>query len=325
MERREFIQLCGGLFVMSQLPAGAKPNEEKKLPDGLKDVRKITIQVGAKTPFKALHVSDSHLTWTDSRDNERKLKLGEKRLKSFPDAEYYFNESLRYAGENGMLYLHTGDLIDFVTEANLEYVASRLSGSVAVTAAGNHEYSQYVGEAKEDAAYKAQTYDMVQKAYPNDLTFASCVINGVNFVAVDDVYYNFTDHQRKLMKKEVRKGLPIVMMCHVPLYTPEHCALILKGNKGKGGYMTGAPLEITETYVDIPGLEPGLEWKNRRIQQRADEPTLRFVSWLKKQPELKAILCGHTHGFYQERFSPTAIQYTVGAGYKGSAYEIEFR
>ena len=89
--------------------------------------------------------------------------------------------------------------------------------------------------------------------------------------------------------------------------------------------MTGAPLEITETYVDIPGLKPGLEWKNRRIQQRADEPTLRFVSWLKKQPELKAILCGHTHGFYQERFSPTAIQYTVGAGFKGSAYEIEFR
>ena len=72
---------------MSQLPAGAKPNDEKKLPDGLKDVRKITIQVGAKTPFKALHVSDSHLTWTDSRDNERKLKLGEKRLKIFPDAE----------------------------------------------------------------------------------------------------------------------------------------------------------------------------------------------------------------------------------------------
>lgn len=324
MKRREFILSCGGLFVMSQLPAGAKTYGDKKLPDGLRDVRKITIPVGATTPFKALHISDSHLTWTDSRDNERKLKLGEKRMKIFPDAEYYFNESLRYAGENGMILLHTGDLIDFVSDANLEYVASRLSGTVAVTAAGNHEYSQYVGEAKEDAAYKAQSYDKVQMAYPNDLTFASYVMNGVNFVAVDDVYYNFTDHQRQLMKKEVRKGLPIVLMCHVPLYTPEHCAMILKSNKGKGGYMTGAPLEITETYVDLPDLKPGMEWKNRRIQQRADKPTLRFVEWLKKQPELKAILCGHTHGFYQERFSPTAIQYTVGPGYKGSAYEIEF-
>lgn len=48
---------------------------------------------------------------TDSRDSERKLKLGEKRLKIFPDAEYYFNESLRYAGENGMLYLRTEDAL----------------------------------------------------------------------------------------------------------------------------------------------------------------------------------------------------------------------
>ena len=44
-----------------------------------------------------------------------------------------------------------------------------------------------------------------------------------------------------------------------------------------------------------------------------------------QQPLLKAILCGHCHHFYEERFSPTAIQYVVGAGYNGDAYEIEFR
>ena len=72
MKRREFILSCGGLFVMSQLPAGAKTYGDKKLPDGLRNVRKITIPVGATSPFKALQISDSHLTWTDSRDNERK-------------------------------------------------------------------------------------------------------------------------------------------------------------------------------------------------------------------------------------------------------------
>ena len=48
------------------------------------------------------------------------------------------------------------------------------------------------------------------------------------------------------------------------------------------------------------------------------------IAWLKEQPLLKAILCGHCHSFYEERFSPTAMQYTVEAGYKGGAYEIEF-
>lgn len=332
MERRDFLRLCGGLFVMSRIPAGimaqnhggAMSAGKMTVQGDFKELRRIMIDVGASRPFSALHISDSHLTRVDSRDNERKMALSKKRAKIFPDAERYFSEALRYASANDMLLLHTGDLIDFVSDANLEYVANVLSSAYCFQSAGNHEYSQYVGEAKEDAAYKAQTYDRVQKAYANDLDFASFVVNGVNFVAVDDVYYNFTERQRKLMKKEMKKGLPVVMLCHVPLYTPGQCAAVLKSNGGKAGYVTGAPLEITSKYPDYPDLPPEKYWKNRSVQQRADEPTLKFISWLKKQPQLKAILCGHTHVFHQEQFSPTAVQYTVGAAYKGDAYEIEF-
>ncbi|MBQ5718979.1 MAG: hypothetical protein IIV65_00335 [Alistipes sp.] len=146
----------------------------------------------------------------------------------------------------------------------------------------------------------------------------------MNFVAFDDVYYNVTAEQHAAIKREFERGLPVVLMCHVPLYTPEHCRSILAGNKGLAGYMTGAPLELTETYQQDPSRPASEQWRNRSVQQRADESTLAFIAWLKEQPLLKAILCGHTHSFYQERFSPTAIQYTVEAGYMGGAYEIEF-
>ena len=326
MERREFLRMCGGLFVMSQLPASlsAKNAGAADVKGDFRNLKHLTIDVGATSPFSALHISDSHLTRVDGRENERKHVLARKRSKIFPDAEHYFSEALRYASAKNLLLLHTGDLIDFVSEANLDHVEKMLSSADCLASSGNHEFSQYVGEAKEDALYKAQSYDRVQKAYPNDLTFASFVVNGVNFVAVDDVYYNFTKEQKLLMKKEVKKGLPIVMLCHVPLYTPGQCQSILDGNGGKCGYVTGAPLEITSKYPDYPDLPPDKYWKNRSVQQKADKPTLDFISWLKKQPELKAILCGHTHAFYQEQFSPTAVQYTVGAAYKGDAYEIEF-
>ena len=88
--------------------------------------------------------------------------------------------------------------------------------------------------------------------------------------------------------------------------------------------MTGAPLEITQTYQTNPSLGPDEQWRNRSVQQRTDEPTAEFIAWLKQQPLLKAILCGHCHHFYEEQFSPTAVQYVVGAGYNGDAYEIEF-
>ena len=326
MKRSEFLKLFGGMLLATQLPdkAVARVTEPIMGPEMLKNIRKITINVGATKPFSALHISDTHLTRVDGRDNDRKINLAASRSRIFPWAEHYFDAAVRYAREKNLMLLHTGDLQDFVSEANLEFIEEQLGIGPWFASAGNHEYSQYVGEAKEDAAYKAQSFEKVQAAYPNDLKVASHVVNGVNFVAIDDVYYNVTVEQHELVRREVEKGLPIVLMCHVPLYTPEHCKSILAGNKGKAGNMAGVPLEITETFENNPARPASEQWRNRSVQQRADKPTLEFIEWLKQQPLLKAILCGHTHNFYQERFSPTAIQYTVGAGYKGDAYEIEF-
>ena len=69
----------------------------------------------------------------------------------------------------------------------------------------------------------------------------------------------------------------------------------------------------------------GEEWRNRSVQQRADRTTLRFCKWLKKQEELKGILCGHCHFYFKSQFSPTATQYTVGAGYKGNGYIVHIK
>ena len=327
MKRTEFLKLFGGMLLATQLPdkVVARAADIATTGDGLKEVRKITIEVGTTSPFSALHISDTHLTRVDERNDERKAKLAASRSKIFPDAERYFAAALDYAQKNNLMLLHTGDLQDFVSEANIDYIAALFRQRACFASVGNHEFSQYVGEAHENEAYKQQSFNKVLGAYPNDVNFASRVINGVNFVAVDDVYYNFTAKQHELMRREVERGFPIVMMCHVPLYTPEHCRHILAENKGKAGYMTGAPLDITETYEGDPNRPASEQWRNRSVQQRADKPTLEFIAWLKEQPLLKAILCGHTHGFYQERFSPTAIQYTVGAGYAGNAYEIEFK
>ena len=326
MKRSDFLRLCGGMLLATQLPEAVWAQTTKPIdgPQSLKNIRRITIKAGATKPFSALHLSDTHLTRTDERDNERKKRLAQSRQRVFPWAEHYFDAAIRYARERDLMLLHTGDLIDFVSEANLDFVAAQLGVGSWFVSAGNHEYSQYVGEAKEDAAYKAQSFESVQRAYPNDLKVASQVINGINFVAFDDVYYNVTREQQQLLQREVEKGLPIVLLCHVPLYTPKHCAEVLKGNKGLAGYVTGAPLEITQTYQTNPALGPDEQWRNRSVQQRTDESTAEFIAWLKQQPLLKAILCGHCHHFYEEQFSPTAVQYIVGAGYNGDAYEIEF-
>ncbi|MBR5661267.1 MAG: metallophosphoesterase [Bacteroidales bacterium] len=345
MDRREFIKVSGvataGLALTGCAPKGgsAKGTTAPEIPvpdytgrikrevNQLKplNIKEITVEVGAKEPFDVMHLSDTHITFADDRNDERKMLLACRRSGYMGYGEHYLDEAIRYARERGMYMMHTGDMIDFVSESNLDVTAMHMMLADWFVSAGNHEYSKYVGEAKEDEAYKDDSREAVQGAFPNDLTFASREINGVNFVAIDDVYYNFTERQHELMEEEMKKGLPVVMLCHVPLYTPEFCKSELEATNGNCAYLTGVPLEITEKFDPGKTYPAGEEWRYRKVQQRADKPTLDFIAWLKEQKQLKAILTGHMHRFFEERFSPTAIQYTVGATYNGDAQVVHFK
>ena len=347
MDRRDFIKVSGaaaaGFALAGCAPKGtaSHPMDEGPLmkewarfperitrdvqPFDPLNIKEVTIEIGLEKPFDVMHVSDTHIARADARDNERKIMLAAERGQHMNAGEHYLDEAVGIAREKGMYLMHTGDLHDFVSEANLDMDAKHMIEGDWFVCAGNHEYSQYVGEAKEDEAYKRMSYDAVQGAFPNDLTFASRVINGVNFVAVDDVYYNFTEAQLEKMKAEMAKGLPVVMLVHVPLYTPAFYADEMKGMDNKCAYLVGVPEELTETYEPGVTYPPGEEWRYRKVQQHSDEPTLKFVAWLKEQPLLKAILCGHMHRFFEERFSPTAMQYVVGATYLGDAQVVHFK
>lgn len=288
------------------------------------NVKEIRIKIGATSPFGVLHLSDTHIVRADNRDDEAKIALASNRVRSMTYGEHYLDEAIRYASDNGLYMMHTGDLYDFVSEANLDSCARHMLAADWFVCAGNHEYSKYVGEAREDEAYKADSREAVQGAFPNDLTFASRIINGVNFVALDDVYYNFTESQHAKMEEEMKKGLPVVMLCHVPLYTPQALEDELAFSHGNCGYLTGVPEEFTSKYDPGVSYPAGEEWRYRKVQQHSDKPTLDFIAWLKEQKLLKAILCGHCHRYYEERFSKTAILYAVTATYKGGVQAVYF-
>ncbi len=321
LNRRTFLSVGTGAVLSAEIPWTAVARTPA--PAQLK-LKQLEIEVGAAKPFGAVQVSDTHLTRVDKRDDDRKIKLAASRNFA-PLAEHYLDEAIHNAKANGDLLLHTGDMIDFVSAANLNCAGGHFSDGDWFVSSGNHEFSKYVGEAKEDEAYKQDSYSRVQEEYPNDLTFASRIVNGVNFVALDDVYYNITEKQHGLFEKEIEKGLPIVMMCHVPLYGPKLYDYVMDHTNQRCAYVTGAPLECTETYEKGATYPAGQEWRHRAVQQKTDQPTADFIKWLKEQKLLKAILCGHLHHFFEERFSPTAMQYVCSATFKGEAYAIRFK
>ena len=248
-----------------------------------------TLEIGVQEPFEVLNISDTHMALGDLRDGERKAKLAETRSQYFPEAERVLELAAGESKERNIPILHTGDLLDFVSTLNLERVKRFTDENDVYAVAGNHEFSLYVGEAKEDAAYRNQSLALVQSAFKNDIRTDSRVIGGVNFVVLDNGYYCFEQEQFDFLKKQVEKNLPIVLMMHVPLYEPRLFEIMM--GRAKCAYIAGVPEELTVGYPP-----------ERYEQQKADELTLEVIDYIKNQPLIKALITGHLHFNYEGVF-----------------------
>lgn len=306
--RREFFGFGAGVLMSAALPAfdieGDSPSRTK-INDLLRrpplKIHGHRIGVGAKKPFKAMHVTDSHLTLCNARENDpRKVELAMRRSVPWRSSQHYLEEAIHHARANRELLLHTGDLIDFVSIGNLENAASVFTDDDWFVCAGNHEYSLYVGEAREDEKYKKISYARVQGLYPNDLTLASRIVNGVNFVSFDDVYLYVPSAVVERFGEEVKKGLPIVLMCHAPLFSPE----LFESEARRVG------ADKVRHIAGVPG--------------RSDARTADFVKYLRSEKQVRAVISGHVHRHSVVQFSPTAMQYIGGCGAEGVVSELEF-
>lgn len=251
---------------------------------------KNKLQLGIEKPFHFLHMSDTHFALADERDDKRKLDLAKARSAWYAEAETVSSEIEAFAKENNLLITHTGDYIDFVSEANLDRMKKFTRENDVFMAAGNHEFSLYVGEAVEDAAYRNLSLERVQACASNDIRFSSKKINGVNLIAIDNGYYLFEREQLEGLKKEAENGLPMILFMHTPLYDEELYQIMGDhGCLGEAAYMVATPEELMKNYSE-----------KRYRQQKADAITVETVEYIKSQPLIKAIFCGHLHDFVSE-------------------------
>ena len=244
------------------------------------------IRIGIEKPFTVLHASDTHISFADNRNDERKVKLAEQRTRHFPEAsknlEFIKNKSI----SESKTIIHTGDLIDFVSELNIEK-AKEFTDSVDIfMAAGNHEFSLYLGEEKEDAAYRNRSLPRIQSVFRNNIRLSSREINGVLFVALDNSYYLIDEEQLDFLKAECNKGLPVILCMHTPLFTRELYDYIREG-RSVPAYLMSVPDELMQDYSE-----------DRFIQQRQDALTAEAFEFITSCDAVKALVTGHIHKDY---------------------------
>ncbi len=241
------------------------------------------IHIGIEKPFSVLHASDTHITYADERDGERKVSLAQSRTACFPEAV----KNLQFIKEKSIsenkTVIYTGDLIDFVSELNLEK-AKEFTDSVDIfMSAGNHEFSLYLGEEKEDAAYRNRSLPKVQTVFKNNIRYSSREINGVLFVAIDNSYYLIDEEQLEFLKKECSKGLPVILCMHTPLYSRGFYDAVREG-ESVPAYLMSVPDELMRDYS-----------ADRYEQQKQDKITAEAFEYIVNCEAVKALITGHIH------------------------------
>jgi hypothetical protein len=309
ISRREMFKgalVLGGASVMGSRAAAGVIGEKGSARAG--SIAFAHINAGAEKPFAVFHISDTHLTFVNSGEDQELIEFGKRRSKTFGERQMEaLNWSIGYAKTSSDMIVHTGDLIDFMSEGNLEAlkdVFARTDG-MFFGSAGNHEW-QWRG--KNSNLVSPESREKCEKAFPFNVDFASRIMNGVNFVSIDDTLIDVkgqrgitADHMTKF-ENEVKKGLPIILCMHVPFRTPSMSMASRQfwGNRGK--IFTQANMKVIPFGKD----------------------TEDFIAYLKNVKLLKGILAGHNHFTFEERFSPTAMQYIVAGNYAFTARHVLF-
>ena len=297
----------GGLAATASLPAFA---DTPALFSGRGKFERLSIvswrvKAGAAKPFTILHISDTHLTAAYPDEPQDVLNRAKNRSKTFGGLqEEALRDSLAWAKKHVDYVVHTGDMIDFQSRANFDLVRKYYGegGAAMVGSLGNHEY--FHGQKKETEETKGETRELVSAAFPFDTSFQSTVVNGVNFVTLDNVYGTVTQRQVERFAAEVEKGLPIVLCMHCPIPTE---------NVSRAGQRYWRDMKAVP---DMRRFQKG--WK----RDGKHSVTQEFYAYLEAQPLLKAVLAGHIHVTVADRFSPTAVEYVVGGNFLFHGQEI---
>ncbi len=312
--RRGFLSGMTSVLAASALPAFAK--DEMGLFPARGKFERLSIayqhiHLGLKTPFSVLHVSDTHLTAVDERDEERREFLDKRRRTFGGCQEESFCDTLAWAKKNVDYVIHTGDLIDCITEANLDLVRKYAGDAKIAGSVGNHEFQRRKpGEAiRRTSEYNALSRERLNGAYPFDVTFQSTVINGVNFISMEQVYGFVVPEQVERFRSEVKRGLPIILCMHVPFFLEPVWRAHEKFRRNRGKLFRSAVLS-----------PPPVDYQ----RQMEDPVTRDFIAYLKREELLRGILCGHLHIDVQARFSPTAMEYVVGGNFIPHGEEVLF-
>ena len=275
-----------------------------------------TIDIGVDEPFYFIHIGDTHVSYIDERDtgDERLMETARNRLEYCPTDLRMLDDVALKARELDAFIVNTGDLIDFISQKNLDIAKKFNSENDVFTSAGNHEYLVYIWNDGDNYERRDRVRDTVKAAFTNDIEFSVRIEHGVKFIAIDNSFHNIDQWQLDRFREELANDdMPVILALHVPLYAPDMFEFqMTKLDYEHPAWLMNVPEELMREYNYT---EEYFE------EQKANEFTKEFYDLIISSPEIKAIVTGHNHAHFISQVTPTLKQYMVDTT-EGQIFEV---
>ena len=264
---------------------------------------------GLEKPLTVLHVTDSHLSVLDQAEAQYH------RYSSRMDNAYrdhdpvaHFVELMKMAMDRHVdLIVLTGDIVNNPSKSSVAFIRRTVqaTGIRSLYVAGNHDWHYEGMEGAPDVLRETWMRESLAPLYDGaNLLCYAVQLGGVNFVAIDNSTYQVNEEQLAFYEQEVARGLPMVLLAHIPLYVTARGNSVSACGDPRWGW------ETDKNYV--------IERRRRWPKSGNLSSTVAFVDRVKRTENLVAVLAGHIHVPSEERLSESAMQYVTAAAYDGS-------
>ncbi|SHM45692.1 Calcineurin-like phosphoesterase [Cyclobacterium lianum] len=247
-----------------------------------------------KQAVKILHITDTHL-WRDDKRGKPYRQFSGRMAGAYNETKHFltgeathpeeaFEQTLKIAREsNADAITLTGDLFSFPSEAAIEWTMERLDSldMPYFYSSGNHDWHY---EGMEGSLHQLRETWINRRLLPlykgnNPLMYAE-EVNGINMVNIDNSYYEILPEQLTFFQEQVRRGLPMALMMHIPLYAPGRSL----------GYGCGHPDFKAENDKNYQ-----LERRQRWPEKGHTQTTMDFHREVFNAENLLGVFAGHVH------------------------------
>ncbi len=258
---------------------------------------KFTETVSVKIPgltktHTFLHLSDAHVAWAAPDASDEAKAIAQKQTSAWmhndiPPVNVFETVLEETKAENFDAILMAGDCIDYFSTDNAAFMQEHLPscGTEILYAFGNHERGSYGSPtfAPEDPYRKLAP---VMLGTPDFWVrdFGEFLVIGV-----DDSAKSISADQLQKMKDQIARGLPILLLVHIPLRTPA----------------------IEPSVMKIWGTTFMLG------TDEDSDTTKEFCELVKSSENVAAILAGHIHYEHTGEFADGRMQYVSAPAFTG--------